>query len=213
MPDTRHEYDRLAAVYAPVAAVVLVLVVLAVAWCLWRYRERPSAAPRRARPDAAPRAEGLYVAVLVLVAAALITMTFRVESRTDAVAARPALRVDVVAARWSWRFTYPGTGVARGPDAQGRTVVVVPAGRTIAFAGTARDVIHAFWVPDVRFQRQLFPGHVERFDLVFRRPGTYQGVCSMFCGLYHQNMHFDVRALPPAAFWRWLAAARAGRPA
>lgn len=209
MVDTRHEYARVADAYLPVALVVFAVVAGATGYCLLRWRARDGQDREASRRHRNAPLEIAYVAALAIVVAALLTLTLHVEGREDATARQPALRVDVTAAQWTWTFAYPGTGVVQEPREGRPTTLVVPAGRAIVFAGRSADVIHDFWVPDVRFQRQLFPGHTEHFDLVFARPGTYQGVCSQFCGLYHQNMHFDVRVVPPAAFARWLGLRRA----
>jgi cytochrome c oxidase subunit 2 len=154
--------------------------------------------------------EGSYAAALVAIVAFLVFWTFLHQNRIDgfmdksAAAAAPAVSIDVVAAKWTWRFEYRGTGVTQLPKAPGEaTELYVPADSTVHFAGRSQDVLHDFWVPDVRFQRQVWPDHVERWNLVFRE-GRHQGLCAWFCGLRHQTMHFVVIALPPDRFQAWL---------
>ncbi|MGZ4254703.1 MAG: hypothetical protein ACXVR2_15790 [Solirubrobacteraceae bacterium] len=65
------------------------------------------------------------------------------------------------------------------------------------------DVIHAFWVPEVRFKRDLIPGATQSVTLVFPDAGTFQGQCAEFCGLRHADMVFIVRAVAPATFAAW----------
>ena len=197
MTDTRREFDDLFfSLYLPVTVAVVVVVTALVAWALLRRRARPS--PKRD----ATLAEGIYGLVLAAIAAVLVGFTFHAESRVDAVAGRPALRVDVTAFQWGWRFAYPGGKTVVGTD---RTlpVLVVPAGETVGFTLVSRDVIHAFWVPELRFKRDAFPGRPTRFDLVFRE-GSFPGSCAEFCGLRHADMRFGVRVLPRREFDAWL---------
>ncbi len=86
--------------------------------------------------------------------------------------------------------------------------LVVPRGEPVAFRLDALDVIHAMWVPDLRFKKDAIPGRTNRFDLTFPSAGYYSGMgeCSEFCGLYHANMRFNVSVLEPAAFRAWLTA-------
>src|SRR3546814_5008950 len=51
----------------------------------------------------------------------------------------------------------------------------------------------------------MIPGRTN--DLVVRatEAGVYRGVCAEFCGLSHARMAFDVIAMEPDAFDRWLA--------
>ena len=64
-----------------------------------------------------------------------------------------------------------------------------------------RDVVHAFWIPDLRFKRDAWPRKTARFDLRFpagtvgrRRP------LRAVCGLKHSDMVFFVDAMDPARF-------------
>jgi cytochrome c oxidase subunit 2 len=203
--DTRSEFAGLSTTYLLIAIGVVALVWLALAAIVVRWRARPG--EHRApvgRTSNAPLEVG-YVVVLTCVAALLVTLTFRTESKVDAVSSHPALRVHVIAAKWRWRFEYPGGVVQDGANDRPSTLVV-PTRETVGFALDALDVIHAFWIPDLRFKRDAIPGRTNRFDLDFPRAGYFPGagVCSEFCGLLHSQMRFNVRALPPAAFRAWL---------
>jgi cytochrome c oxidase subunit II len=207
--DTRHEYDRLASLYLPIAAGVVLLVLVLVAAVALRYRAQAGRAPSRVA--GAPRVEALYVLLLAAVAAFLLWRTFSVEARVDGASdARAALTVAVTAAKWHWTFAYPALGIVqRGSDAR-RPTLVLPAGRTVAFRLRSIDVVHAFWIPSRRFKRDATPGFPTRFTLAFPRPGTWAngGECSEYCGLRHWQMRFDVRVLTPAAFAAWERARR-----
>jgi cytochrome c oxidase subunit 2 len=168
---------------------------------------------RRARPGGRSEnnvLEGLYVAILAVTAGILVAISFSSENDVRAATAAPALRVRVVAAKWRWRFEYPAQRIA----VQGVTgrvpTLVVPAATDIEFEGVSLDVIHAFWVPAVRFQRELFAGRPTHFRLRFEHPAFLSSSrCSFFCGLRHQDMRFGVQVLSPADFRAW-ARARAG---
>jgi cytochrome c oxidase subunit 2 len=213
---TRNEFTDVWQVYLPIAAGVFLIVLLTLALFLWRYRQRRDPGREPGRKVEAHLAEGGYAVLLVLVVGFLVSLTYWHENRIDgyndstaSAAAGDSVRVDVTAARWTWRFDYPGTGVTQVPPGPGRpTQVGVPAGTRIRFAGHSQDVLHDFWVPDVRFQRQVWPQHVEHWSLVFP-PGRHLGVCAWFCGLYHESMRFVVIAVPRPRFDRWLASRRA----
>jgi cytochrome c oxidase subunit 2 len=197
---SRVVYDSLAALYVPIAAAVFALIVLALAWLVWTGR-------RRAEPDGPDennRFELVYAALLAAIAAGLIVATFRALDRESAQAGLDPVVVRVVAAKWDWRFEYPGgrveTGGANGAPAQ----LTVPAGVPVEFRAVSLDVTHAFWVPALKFQRQLTPGRVATFRLVFPRPGfATSGACSFFCGLEHAHMRFAIRILPRDEYEAW----------
>ncbi len=142
--------------------------------------------------------------LLAGVVTVLLWVTFTAETPIDRTAAHPALRIKVTAAQWSWRFEYSSGATVTAVSTWHPSVALVPTGVEVEFVGTSRDVIHGFWVPRLHFQRQFLPGYVTRFDLRFDTPGLYGGECSVFCGDQHSQMHFEVQAVSPAIFRRWL---------
>jgi cytochrome c oxidase subunit 2 len=218
-PDTRSNYDGLAEIYLWVAGVVFAIIAIAVLWIVVRHRAGRDPARAPSLTVDAPRTEIAYMVGLVAVAATLIALTFHrqdeVDDLTPAAAGDPGtLRIDVIGAQWQWRFRYrpqgPGQRVVEQTAPEGTPPeLVVPVGRRVLFTGRSQDVLHDFWIPDLKFQRQIWPDHTERWSLIFPRPGRFVGVCAWFCGLYHQNMHFIAYAMPAAAFDRWLARKRA----
>jgi cytochrome c oxidase subunit 2 len=201
--DTRREYQHLFSIYVPIAIGVFAVIVLAIAFCLIRYRARRH--ERAARWHEHNALEGGYALVLAGVVAFLLYLTFTAEHRVDTVSARerPSVTIDVTGAKWEWTFRYPAYGITRRSGTVGRQTLVVPTGEAVRFNLATVDVIHAFWVPEVRYKRDLIPGATESITLVFSRAGTFQGQCAEFCGLRHADMVFTVRALAPTAFANW----------
>lgn len=206
MTDTRDEFTTLLWIFGAVTAAVFAIVVVLVAVTAVRSRRRAGDPGWRAEW---PRAEALYAVGLGVVVAVLVAFTFTTESRVDSVSGEPGLEVDVTAFQWQWRFQYPGGFVAVGSREQ-PAELVVPADTTVRFRLTARDVVHSFWIPYLRFKRDAFPDYVTQFQLVFPDAGTYTGRCAEFCGLRHANMLFDVVVLGREEFDAWLAARSAG---
>jgi len=207
--DTRHEYSRLQDIYLPIAVGVFVVVVALVLFMALRFRARAGREP--SRREGAPVVESIYVVLLALVAALLVGATFRTESRVDRVTAHRGLDVTVTAAKWRWRFDYPALGTSQVGTNTVPSTLVVPAHTTIRFTLTSVDVIHSFWIPDVRFKRDAFPRRTTRFDLVFDRTGFHSGggSCAEYCGLGHGNMIFGVDVRSRADFARWASRRRA----
>jgi cytochrome c oxidase subunit 2 len=200
--DSSSQFGDLFSVYEWLTIAVAAIVVGFVLFALVRYRRRDGAYPRG--KDKNTLAESIYALVLAAIAITLVTLTFRTEDKTDAVASTGGVRVDIVAFQWQWQFGYPDYGktVLGKPDHP--ATLVVPARTLIRFDGISRDVIHSFWVPAARFKRDEFPGAHTRFDLTFDRTGTFIGRCAEFCGLHHGDMDFFVRVVPRGEFDRWI---------
>jgi cytochrome c oxidase subunit 2 len=201
--DTRRAYGDVENVFLPIGVAVFVLFAGAIVLLAWRGRRRGE--PRRRADN--PPLEAAYAVLLVVTAAILVGVSFRSEDRVGDAAARARVRIHVVAAKWRWRFEYPDDRVVVQGTEERIPTLVVPAGADVEFDGISLDVDHAFWIPEVRFQRQLFPDRSTRFAITFPEPGVLSSArCSFYCGLHHQDMRFTVRVLEPAAFREWARA-------
>ncbi len=209
--DTRQEYRQLFSIYVPIALGVFALIVLAMIFTTIRYRRR--AGHEAARWHEHNRLEGGYVALLSAVVVFLLYLTFPAEHRVDTVAnhERPAVTVQVTAAKWEWSFSYPAYGITLRSGTVGHQALVVPTGQPVRFDLQSLDVIHAFWIPHTDYKHDVIPGSVQVTTLAFPAPGVFQGECAEFCGLRHADMLFSVHAVSPAAFHAWAAAGGRGR--
>jgi cytochrome c oxidase subunit 2 len=115
---------------------------------------------------------------------------------------------DVIVAgrQWWWELRYPGAA----PDQEviSANELHIATGRPFVLELTSRDVIHSFWVPELHGKMDAVPGRKTRLVLEARRPGTYVGQCSEFCGEQHAKMRIVVVAHEPDDYERWLAAQR-----
>jgi cytochrome c oxidase subunit 2 len=203
---TRNDFDSVWSLYLWIGIGVAVLVFATVGFALVRYRARPGRAPsRRAEFNLL---EGLVAAMILAIVALLVFRTFRTEAKEDDSSRADAVKVEVDAFQWGWKFTYPGEGVTVIGNSNHEPNFAVPEGRTISFALTSLDVIHAMWIPDQRFKKDAIPDRVNRFDMEFDEPGREQGLCSEFCGFRHSGMRFGVRVLSNSGYERWLATHR-----
>ncbi len=200
--NTRHEYDHLFGIYVPIAIGVFSLIVIVGLTTVFIFRRRPP--ERAARWSEHNAAEGSYALLLACVAAFLLYLTFTAEHRVDTVAnrQRPAVVVNVTASKWEWTFTYPAYGFSVRSGTVGRQPLVVPVGEAVRFNLTSVDVIHAFWIPALRYKHDAIPGSTQVITLSFTK-GVFAGQCAEFCGLRHSDMVFTAHAVSPAAFGVW----------
>jgi cytochrome c oxidase subunit II len=201
--DTRHEYEHLFSIYVPIAIGVFAVIVLIAFGAVLLYRRRPP--ERAARWHENNPLEGTYAVVLALTVAFLLYLTFTAEHRVDTVAnrQRPAVTVNVIAAKWEWTFVYPAYRITHRSGTTGRQPLVVPANVPVRFNIMSADVIHAFWIPHVRYKHDAIPGSTQVATLSFSTPGLFQGACAEFCGLRHADMVFNVRVVSTARFRAW----------
>lgn len=203
---TSSDFSHVWSIYLWIGIAVAVIVFAACFFALFRYRARGGRAPsRRAEFNSLEIGAATLITAIV---AFLVFTTFHTEAKEDDSSRADAVKINVDAFQWGWKFTYPGQGVTVIGDAGDEPNFAVPAGRTISFALTSSDVIHAMWIPEQRFKRDAIPGRVTHFDMEFDADRREQGLCSEYCGLRHSNMRFGVWVLPGKSYERWLAAHR-----
>lgn len=200
---TRTEYKRLFDIYVPIAIGVFVLVVALILFAVLRFRRRP--AERAARWHENNPLEATYALALLGVVVFLLYLSFRAEHRVDTVAAeeRPQLEINVIGAKWEWHFNYPAYGINRYSGTVGHETLVVPVDEAIRFRLVSLDVIHEFWVPELRYKHDLIPGFPQYMTLTFPQRGSFPGECAELCGEYHSRMIFTVDAVSPSEFDAW----------
>ncbi len=84
--------------------------------------------------------------------------------------------------------------------------LVVPVGKKIRFLVTAKDVIHAWWVPALGVKKDAIPGFInEVWTLIdIDKPGVYRGQCAELCGVKHGYMPIVVEAKSEEEYKNWI---------
>ncbi len=186
-------------------------------WCVVRYRKRGDELPAQTRYNLP--IELLYTVTPFLIISVLFHYTAIAQTYVDQTTKNPDVKIEVVGFDWNWQFRYLDDS-AKGADGQAIStigtsdyvpVLVVPTHERILFYENSRDVIHSFWVPDLLFKRDVFPGNVtNKFEVTVEKEGAYVGHCAELCGTYHSMMNFEVRAVTPAEYQRFIEARKSG---
>jgi cytochrome c oxidase subunit 2 len=117
-----------------------------------------------------------------------------------------ALTMEVVAHQFNFEFRYPGLAGSVYSSSGGQ--MHLPAGKPVKILVSSGDVIHQFWVPEFRLKAAAVPGMVTELNLTPTRTGTYDIVCSEYCGANHSIMQAKLVVDEPAAFTSWLGQER-----
>ena len=111
-----------------------------------------------------------------------------------------ALEIKVTGKKWLWEFVYPN----------GYTSVnelVIPEGRSIKLLMSAADVLHSFYVPNMRVKRDLIPNRYSALTLYSEKRGTYTIFCTEYCGDGHSIMLANLIVKGEDEYQEWIASA------
>lgn len=189
-------------------------------WMVWRYGETGDR-KRATYTHGSSRLEVVWTIVTAVVFIGLALMGQRVWAALHFnQAPAGAYQVAAVAQQFQWNFHYSGKDGVFGrtdprliddgglnfiglddadPNARDdsvHSVLAIPVGRPVELILRSKDVIHNFWVPQLRFKQDLVPGMVIRVHFTANRPGKYELACAELCGQLHYAMKSFMLVLP-----------------
>lgn len=190
-----------------ITGIAFVIVEAGILWFAFRYRERPGRRAVYVHGD--DRLEIAWTAVTALVVVYLGFYSGQVWAELKAEDSVPedAYVVDVSVKQFEWMFTYPGADGELGTadDFTERNHLHVPAERPVEVRLRSEDVIHSFFIPELRVKQDAVPGMTTRTWFVASEPASLELACAELCGLGHYRMQAEVTIQTPADFEEWHA--------
>ncbi len=117
------------------------------------------------------------------------------------------IHADVTAGQFEWRITYPGPDgkVGTRDDVHGVNKLVVPVETDIVIHLKSRDVLHSFFLPNLRLKQDAVPGMTIPVWFRARRAGEFELMCAELCGWGHYKMKGWLSVVSKPDFVKWLA--------
>jgi cytochrome c oxidase subunit 2 len=215
-------YDRQFAWTLWITGIIFIAAQVLLAWTILRGRKRQLASPGNGN-------RGLEFMWLTATSALFITLSV-LGSRGWAKVPDRAVgteTIEVDAHQFAWNFRYPGpdgrfghtaiefisdagdnpVGVDPGDPAGKDDIVTaslrIPAHRNVLLLLHSRDVIHDFFVRELRTKQDIVPGMEIPLEVRVETPGTYEIACAELCGLGHSQMRSVLIVMSPEEFDRW----------
>ncbi len=117
-----------------------------------------------------------------------------ISSRT---APQNAVEIYVSGKKWFWEFTYPN----------GKKTVdqlVVPLGEPVKLIMSSTDVLHSFFIPNLRIKRDVIPNRYTTMWFQIDKAGMYHVFCTEYCGDGHSKMVASVEAMNTSDYFAFL---------
>jgi cytochrome c oxidase subunit II len=209
-----------------VTGIIFFLAQVALGWVIFRYRDK---AGRRARYTHGNNTwETIWTAATAVLFVGLVLVGTHIWVSVHLSEPDPhALPIEVMARQFAFSFRYPGPDRKFGhtelklvndsagdpfgldpKDPAGKDDLMsgslkVPAGTPIKLILHSRDVIHNFFVRELRLKQDIVPGM--EIPLYFKadKIGTYEIPCSELCGLGHFQMRSTLQVMSESDFEKW----------
>jgi cytochrome c oxidase subunit 2 len=194
---------------------------IALGYAVWKFRDTGKAGDRAVYSHGSNRLEVLWTVITAVVFIALGVMGQSVWAALRLHDAPPgSYTVEVVAQQFQWNFHYAGADGKFGrtdpsliddgslnfigldaEDAASRddavtAALAIPVNRPVELRLRSKDVIHNFWVPQLRFKQDLVPGMEIKVNFRANKVGKYELACAELCGQLHFKMKSYMLVLP-----------------
>ncbi|MGJ7513495.1 c-type cytochrome [Pseudomonas baetica] len=144
-------------------------------------------------------------------------------------APKEAYELEVIAQQWQWAYRFPGQDGKLGKsdikfvdaanplgvdpkDPAGQDDVLIksnevrlPLNKPVKVLLRSKDVLHNFYIPQIRSKMDMVPGMVSYFWFTPTKTGRYEVLCAEFCGVGHYNMRGQMIVEEQGAFDQWLS--------
>ncbi len=209
-----------------VVGVIFILAQFALGYVIVRFRN--DGRGRAQYTHGNNRLETLWTSATALLFLSLVVMGTKIWAGVHFDEAPPdAIPIEVLAKQFSWSFRYAGPDGKFGhidlklvndsagnpfglddKDPASKDDIVsaslkVPVGKPILLRMNSRDVIHNFFVRELRMKQDIVPGMEIPIHFQADQIGIYEVPCSELCGLGHFQMRTTMQVMSVADFAAW----------
>ena len=126
----------------------------------------------------------------------------------DGAEAKPdTLRIEVNAHQWAWDARYAGADgkFNSKDDIVTLNDIRVPVNTPVIIELASADVIHSFYLPNLRIKQDAMPGMVNRMWFQAKETGEFDIGCAQHCGTNHYKMKGKLTVLSKEDYAKWAA--------
>lgn len=118
--------------------------------------------------------------------------------------------VKVAGKQFNWEITYPGPDKKLGTtdDFKVDNEMHVPVNKIVRVRLTSMDVIHSFFLPNLRLKQDAVPGRETIVWFEATKTGKYELPCAELCGFGHSGMLGWLYVDTPENYAKWVMEAR-----
>jgi cytochrome c oxidase subunit 2 len=110
-----------------------------------------------------------------------------------------ATTIYVSGKKWFWEFTYPNGKKTIGD-------LVVPVNTPVKLILSSTDVLHSFYLPNLRIKRDVIPNRYTVLTIEPAKIGNFRIFCTEYCGDKHSNMLATLKVMSNDDYYAFLKA-------
>jgi cytochrome c oxidase subunit 2 len=221
MEQVQDFHNLLMVIITAICVIVLGLMI----YVVFRYHEKRNPNPSKTTHNTL--IEIVWTAVPVIILVVIAIPSFKLLYYQDQVV-EADMTVKAIGRQWYWSYEYPDHGgftfdsfmipddqidPSKGEVRQLSvdTPLVLPVDTKVRILVTSSDVLHSFAMPSMGIKRDAVPGQLNETWVEIREEGTYFGQCSELCGVRHNAMPIEIKAVSKQEFQDWVETEQAER--
>ncbi len=208
-----------------VCGLAFILLGVVMAWWVYKYKFKEGQISEYKPEDAVLENRLIVITtigVVAMLAPGLLAWNDYVNPPDD------AWELEVVGQQWKWSYRLPGEdgifgyahnqfitfdnpyGIKEGdPHAEDdilieSKVVKIPVDIPVKILLRSKDVLHDYFIPDMRAKMDAVPGMVTYFWFEPILEGTFSVLCAEYCGRVHYNMLGELHVVSMQEYETWL---------
>lgn len=199
------EIDRMYYVILVITGIVFFLTEAALIWFIVRYRHKEGRKAEYIHGNVTAEVVWTIVPFLIVVGIALASNGMWQRIRNPDRLPQNAFEVKVVAKQFEWNTTYAGADgeLDTDDDFTARNALDIPVDQPVIVHLGSEDVIHSFFLPEMRVKQDAVPGMTTAVWFEATEPGEYVIGCAELCGTGHTRMKGTLTVHDAGAFEAW----------
>jgi len=187
-----------------ITMVTWVLVTVTLVVFLVKYRSRPGRKAEYIEGNSTLEITWTSITTVILVALALLSRSTWAYVKEQGPPGDFFYKV--TAKQFNWEITYPGPDGKLGTkdDVTVENEFHVPVNKVIRIGLESKDVIHSFFVPNMRLKQDAVPGRTIEVWFQVTEPGQYEIPCAELCGFGHSGMKGNLTVQSQEDYDKWL---------
>ena len=179
------------------STILFIPIVLAMIYFIWKYKK--TATNQRAKKQVTENhtLEFTWTIIPLILVMVIFYWGFKDSLRLSLVP-DTAKEIHVTGKKWFWVFDYPKSGKKSMED------LVVPVNTPIKLIMSSEDVIHSFYIPNLRVKRDVLPNRYTTLTFTAEREGNFQIFCTEYCGDGHSKMLANLKVVSDEKYNEWL---------
>lgn len=187
-----------------ITVVTWALVMIAMVVFMVKYRHRPGRRAEYIEGNSRLEIVWTTATLVILVALALLSRSTWADIKEHGPPGQFFYKV--TAKQFNWEMTYPGPDGKLGTkdDVTIENELHVPVNKVVRIQLESIDVIHSFFVPNMRLKQDAVPGRTIEVWFEATEPGQYEIPCAELCGFGHSGMKGNLTVQSQEDFDKWL---------